>query len=153
MSEVSETVPYTAPTELVLVTTGERLPATPENAATVLAAAREMKARIDGIIRTTEAWLAAESRRQGTKTFHTEAGTVTLSGGPTVDYRPAELKIQLFAAGMPKDRIDEIVVTEISYKVDRVKLRQATGANPAYKEAAERASVTTEKPLRASVKS
>lgn len=141
------------PREFVLVTTGERLPATRENAVAVVVAARERKRALDDIIRDAEAFLAEESMRQGTKTFQTDTGKVTLSGGPRTDYDPEVLAAELRAAGCPEARVDEVVHTRpIEYVVDKRILKQLTGANPAYAAAAEKAAIRVEEPVRASVK-
>lgn len=138
--------------ELVNVVTGERLPATVENAAAVLDAAREMKNRIQGVIRDTEDFLATESRTAGTKTFHVPGFKVELSGGPSVSYDVDRLREALQEADCPEERIDEVIVATVTYSVNRSVLRQMTGANPDYKAAAELAEIHDETPLRASVK-
>lgn len=140
------------PRELVNVLTGERLPASAENAALVIDAAREMKGRLQDVIRDAEDFLADESRRQGTKTFHVPGFTVSLSGGDSVSYDPEKLAEALRAADCPEERIDAVVVQTISYSVNRSVLRQLVQANPDYKAAAELAEIRETKPLRASVK-
>lgn len=140
------------PREFVLVTTGERLPATRDNAAAVLVAARERKRALDEVIRDAEAYLAEESRRNGTKTFQTDHGKVELSGGVSTEYDEQALMEALRAAGCPEERIAEAVVETVSYKVDKRVLRQLTAANPDYAAAAETAATKTESPLRATVK-
>lgn len=140
------------PEELVDVATGERLPASVDNALRVLVVARDMKNRLGGVIRDAEAFLAHLSLVQGTKTFHVETGTVELKGGTSTEYDALELIDELRAVGCPEDRITAAVTTEISYKVNRTVLRQLASANPEYAAAAERASRKVETPLRASVK-
>lgn len=140
------------PRELLDVATGQLLPATVENAAIVLEAARAMKDRIQMVIRDAEAYLAEASREQGTKTFHVPGFKIELSGGESVSYDPEALAEALRVAGCPEERIAEVVVATVSYKVNRSVLRQLAGANPDYKAAAELAEVREEKPLRASVK-
>jgi hypothetical protein len=149
-----ETLPVLppTPTELVDVRTGEFLPATLENAAHVLLVAREMKSKITDVIRDTEAFLANESRTQGTKTFHTDFGKVELKGGESVEYDPHDLEQALREAGCPEPRIRAVVVESVSYSVDRRILRQLVAANPEYAAAAERASRRVESRLTASVK-
>lgn len=137
---------------LLDVESGELLPATLENAAAVLDAARRMKRRLDDVIRDATSFLLAESQTRGTKTFHIGNGRVELSGGPTVEYDPVDLMEALRAAGCPEDRIGEAVEETVSYKVNRAVLRQLVGANEDYRAAAELAERTLEKPWRAAVK-
>lgn len=139
-------------TGLLDVRTGEILPATVGNAARVINAARAMKANVNEIVREATAYLVAESEHQGTKTLHGENETVTISGGTGTDYDPSDLIDALREAGCPEQRIDQAVVTEITYKVDRAVLRQLAGANPDYKAAIELAQREVEKPYQATVK-
>lgn len=143
--------------ELVNVTTGEKLPLNVTNAAVALDAAREFKRRVDGVIRDAEEYLAEESRRQGTKTFHSGGWHVTLKGGESVDYDETQLMEALRAADCPEDRIigpqGEAVFTAVTeYKLNRAVLRQLTAANPDYKAAAELAEVREQKRVTATVK-
>lgn len=137
---------------LLNVETGEVLAASVSNAAVVLEAARSMKRRLQLVIDDATAFLLAESQTQGTKTFHTEHGKVELSGGPSVEYDPADLMEALREAGCPEDRVSAAVEETVSYKVNRSVLRQLAGANPDYKAAAELAERNVEKPWRAAVK-
>jgi hypothetical protein len=138
--------------DLLDVQTGEVLPATVENAHRVLTAAREMKQRLQGVVDGATAYLLEESRIQGTKTFHTAAGDLTLTGGQTVEYDPADLAEALRVAGCPEDRIDAVVKATVTYKVDRSVLRQLVAANPDYEAAADLAKRQVEKPYRAATK-
>lgn len=140
------------PDELVNVETGERLPATVDNAAIVLAAAREMKRRLGAVIAETTAFLVSQSEVRGSKTFHSTEGTLTLSGGPSSEYDPTDLMEGLREAGCPEDRIEQAVVPEISYRVNRSVLRQLAGANLRYADVIDSAERTVEKPYRVSVK-
>jgi hypothetical protein len=136
-------------TELVDVLTGERLPATVENAATVLEAARTMKERLNDVIHDATLWLVSLSAERGTQTFHAGDVTLSLSGGSGVDYDATLLVEALLAADCPEDRINEAVVTTFSYKVNRAVLKQLAAANPDYAAAIE---VAVERPYRAAVK-
>lgn len=139
-------------TELLDVSSGEILPATIENAATVLLAAREMKQKVDTVIRGATAYLASESAHHGIKTFDLPAGKVTLTGGMTVEYDAADLMEALRVADCPEERINEACVAEVSYKVNRSVLRQLAAANPDYKAAIELGERHIDKPWRASVR-
>jgi hypothetical protein len=140
------------PAELVNVETGERLPATVENAATVLEAARTMKERLNDVIHDATLWLVSLSAERGTQTFHAGDVTLSLSGGSGVDYDATLLVEALLAADCPEDRINEAVVTTFSYKVNRSVLKQLAAANPDYAAAIELAEMAVERPYRASVK-
>lgn len=137
---------------LVNVETGEALAPIVENVPVVLAAAREMKRRLDDVIAAATAVVFEASRVQGTKTFHVDGETVSLSGGPATEYDPQALAECLREAGCPEPRIDAVVKTEITYKVDRAVLRQLVASNEDYRAAAELAAVEIVKPYRASVK-
>ena len=134
------------------VQTGELLEPTVGNAARVLSAARAMKQHVNEIVNEATAYLVTVSEHQGTKTLHGEGETVTVSGGPSVDYDAADLRELLENAGCPHDRIEAAVETVITYKVNRSVLRQLAAANPDYKAAIELAERTVEKPYRASLK-
>ncbi len=138
--------------DLLNVETGELLPATVDNAATVIQAARTMRSRLHDVVAQATAWLAEESARQGTKTLHAGASSVVLSGGPTDEYDPLELMNYLRNAGLPEQRVDDAVTTIIDYKVNRSVLRQLAAANPEYADAIEQAKRTVEKPMRATIK-
>lgn len=146
MSEVA--IPQT----LVNVQTGEQLPATIENAAAVLEAARSMKERLNDVIHAATLYLVSESAVRGTQTLNVGDVTVTLSGGSGTSYDPLDLMEALRVAGCPEDRIEQAVVATVSYKVNRSVLRQLAGANHDYRAAIELAERQVEMPWRASVK-
>ncbi len=75
-----------------------------------------------------------------TKTFHIEGvGKVELRGGSRVDFPdPQALEEELRAVGCPEDVIREIVVEQVTWKVDGNRARRAAGANPVYAEIIER---------------
>lgn len=139
-------------TELVDVSTGEFLPATPENAHRALTALNAMSDRLKEVRAAVTEYLIEESRRQGTKTLHTPGGDLVLSGGRGTEYDAEALAECLREAGCPEERIDEVVTAEITYKVNRSVLRQLTAANEDYQAAAELARRDVEKPFRASAK-
>ncbi len=140
------------PAEFVDVLTGERLPATVENAATVLEAARTMKERLNDVIHDATLWLVSLSAERGTQTFHAGDVTVSLSGGSGVDYDAEALVETLTEAGCPQDRIEQAVVAQISFKINRTVLKQLAAANPDYAAAIELSEVPVVRPYRASVK-
>src|SRR5215472_4949777 len=103
--------------ELLDVSTGEVLPATPESAHRVLTALNEMSDRLKEVRATVTEYLIEESRRQGTKTLHTPGGDLVLSGGRGSEYDAEALADCLREAGCPEDRIDEVITATITYKV------------------------------------
>lgn len=134
------------------VSTGEVLPATPQNAAAVIAAARDLKSRCDQAIRDATRILVDESRRQGKKTFEAGGLRIELSGGPKTVYDAADLAEALREAGVPEERIDEAVKQEFTYKIDRAVLKQLAAANPAYAAAIEAAGRVEEDSFKAALK-
>lgn len=81
-----------------------------------------------------------------TKTFHIEGvGKVELRGGTRVDWPdPQALEEELRGIGCPENVIREIVVEQVSWKVDGNRARRAAGANPAYAEVIEKHKRITE---------
>lgn len=130
---------------LVVPITGEVLEPTAENATVVIAAAQGVKRSMDAAIREAKDVLIEESKRLGTKTLRTQAGTAVLSGGPTTEIDGQQLELLLAEAGCPEERIREAVKTEVTYKVDRAVLRQLAAANEDYRAAIELCTVTVEK--------
>lgn len=81
-----------------------------------------------------------------TKTFHIEGvGKVELRGGTRVDWPdPQALEDDLREVGCPENVIREIVVEQVSWKVDGHRARRAAGANPVYAEIIEKHKRTIE---------
>lgn len=139
-------------TGLLNVETGEILPATVESAAAVLIAARNMKQRVNDVVAETTVYLADEAARRGTKTLNGGGEKIVLTGGLTEEYDVQDLIVFLRNAGCPEDRLDQAIVTEITYRVNKSVIRQLAAANPEYKAAIELAKRLVEKPVRANVK-
>lgn len=95
--------------------------------------------------------IVAESRKQGTKTLHLEGATVTVKTGEEWVYDAEEVEQGLRAAGMPEERIREIVKETVSYKVDAVKAKQAASANALYAEVVEAHKELQQKPPSVSI--
>lgn len=137
---------------LLDVQSGELLVPSVDNAARVLNSGRAMKNHIGEVIKEAIEYLVRESEHQGTKTLHGQEETITLTGGPSVDYDGNELISNLTEVGCPNDRIAAAVETVVTYKVNRRVLNQLAAANADYKTAIELAQIEVEKPYRASVK-
>jgi hypothetical protein len=72
------------------------------------------------------------SQKAGTKTLHMEGMSAEVKGGSVTVYDEVAIEEGLRACGMPEERIREIVVETISYKVSAVEAKRAAAANPAY---------------------
>lgn len=83
------------------------------------------RALADGIVEASSTW--------GGRTMHLPDGrTIVISGGSEWVYDALAIEEELLAAGMPQERVDQIVTQTVSYRVDAAKAKQAAGANPAY---------------------
>lgn len=133
--------------------TGEILPATAENAAVVLQALRRTEDRIKDAKRYCTDILVMESKRQGTKTMHMPDGSIaTIHGGSEVVWDVEKLQDALVEAGLPEDRLEDLISTTVEFKINNSVARQLAAANPAYAEAIEAAKQRVPAPERASVR-
>lgn len=124
----------------------------PDEVAQALRAVREAKRKLDEVRGELEFILAEEASRLGTKTLHVKGGTVTITGGPEVEY-DVEVLAELLEAGLPQERYDELVKAMVTYKVDRRVVRQLLGSgNADYVRIVENAAQNVERPWRVSVK-
>jgi hypothetical protein len=134
---VSE-IAVTADTALVLPHTGELINL---NDAPVVAGhlreLRDLESKIreaKGIL--TDA-LVAESQRQGTKTMYLEGvGKVELTGGPGSEVQwDLDILSMLVDAGLPQDRYDALVTTNVSFSVNSAVAKQLEASgNERYRE-------------------
>lgn len=76
--------------------------------------------------------LIEHSQSTGTKTFSVEGAKVEIKGGEETRYDAQAIKRALKDAGMPEDRIKEIVRETIEYKVAAVEAKKAARANEKY---------------------
>lgn len=90
--------------------------------------------------------LVDESRRQGTKTLHLDGKTAVVSGGKETVYDIEGLRASLEELECPQERIEALIKTEVTYKVDARVARQLAAANPDYAIALELARTVVEKP-------
>lgn len=121
--------------------------------AEALLALRESVRRSYELIELVSALVRVESRRQGTKTLHLPTGRVaTVSGGETTVYDAERLAAELAAAGMPEERVADVVRPVVEWKVDRRALRSVVASNPLYAEAAARCSSVVFEKFRVAVK-
>jgi hypothetical protein len=124
----------------------------PNEVANALDQIREMKHQLDGCRIVFEQVLRLEASRQGTKTLHLDECTAAISGGETVEYDGEELGRRLLAAGMPGDRVNEIVQVIVTYKVNARNAKHAAGANPEYAKAVEETRTVKPAPWRVWIK-
>jgi hypothetical protein len=71
----------------------------------------------------------------GSKTMHVAGGgKVEVKGGTVTQYDAESIETDLRAAGMPEERIREIVVETVTYSVKAAEAKKAASANPVYAE-------------------
>lgn len=117
-----------------------------------LAALREFKQQVaDADAALTEA-LIEESVRQGTKTLHFDTVKVEIRGGRAVEYDAELIEAGLRRAGMPENRIREIVVETVDHRVSAANAKQAASASAAYRKVIEKGSVEVTKRQSVAVK-
>lgn len=94
-----------------------------------------------------QALVAHWGKRGDAKTFTIGGGRkAVISGGPEKIYDAEAIRDELLAAGMPEDRVNEIVVEEITYTVKGVEANRAAKANEKYAAIIERNTTVVEKP-------
>jgi len=77
--------------------------------------------------------IVEHSQAAGTKTLKLENGTqAEIRGGTETAYHADSLETELRMVGAPEDLINEIVITEITRKVDARRAKRAAAANPEY---------------------
>lgn len=114
---------------------------------------RYVTARIHAAKRLLTHALAARAELLGTRTLDLGAGaSATVTGGAGRQIDPDMLADGLREAGMPDERIDEIVVTTVTRSVDVRQADRAARANAAYKAALDAATTDIEKPWSVSVR-
>lgn len=90
---------------------------------------------------------------QGTKTLELDDGRkAVVGGGVTVEYDADALLDALLSAGMPKERIWEIVVESRTLKVNAVEAKRAAAANAVYANVIDGCRTEIEKPVTISLR-
>lgn len=106
---------------------------------------RELKEAVLDAERRLKEALKEASLRLGTKTFYLDGvGKVELRGGERVEYDAKEVEDGLRDLGCPEDVIREIVIEQVTWKVDGNRARRAASANPDYARVIEGARRTVE---------
>lgn len=108
--------------------------------AEVIEALREHRQQVNDTMAAFTEAVAAESRRQGTRTLAAGDWVLELSADSAIEWDVPAL-FALENAGLPRERMNELVRSEITYKVDGRVARQLAGASPAYKAIIEAATV------------
>jgi hypothetical protein len=108
--------------------------------------------QVSEVQRALRAALVDFSQVQGARTFRAGSHTVTVGPDEEKLYDAEAIERDLREAGMPDDRIAEIVVPTVTLKVDAVKARQAGRANPAYADVIDRHTTIREKAPNVKVK-
>lgn len=118
----------------------------PQQVALAIDAVRDLQRQLYGVTAELTRALIHASQVAGTKTLHLEGVKVTVKTGERVVYDAEAIEAGLREAGMPEDRIREVVQETVSYVVSGVKAKQAAGANPAYDAVIEAHKRVEEKP-------
>lgn len=133
--------------EIVVPVTGELVPADdPAALGSALSAVRQAQDQLRAAGEELTAAIVGIAAVSGTKTLELPDGTkLTVKGGSSTSYDAEGVENDLREAGMPEERIRDIVEETVTSTVKAVKLKQAAAANPAYREIMERHATTVEK--------
>lgn len=139
--------------ELAVPGTGEVVDTSdPVACANALTALRDFEEMVKHAKRELTEAIVAEATRLGVRSFELEDGRrAEVKGGPKVVYDAEEIEIQLRRAGMPEERIREVVQEKVSYEVRAVEAKRASSANPEYARIIERNARVEEAPRYVSV--
>jgi len=145
MSEIEQRL------EVVIPLTGELISLSdPVEVADALERLRAATDQLHDVRRVLEEALRFESERQGTKTLYLGDVKTVVSGGERVDFGDLqELADELREAGLPEERVGEVVVQ--TYKVNQRVAKQVAAANPRYADVIERHRQVVPAPWRVAV--
>ena len=135
------------PEELVVPGTGELVDLSNEiDCIHALAAVRDWELQLREAKAALTSAIIERARLLGTQTINLPDGRkAEVRGGSETVYDAQEIEANLRALGMPEERIREIVVEEISYKVSAREAKRAASANPEYESVIENAKQVVEK--------
>lgn len=130
--------------ELVVPVSGEIVDLNDESAcAAAIQDIREWESRLKEAKSILTAAIVEQARIEGVRSFsYTDGRRIEVGGGPKVEYDALEIEEGLRALGMPEERIREIVIEEVSYKVSARKAKSAAAANEDYQKVIEGAKKT-----------
>jgi hypothetical protein len=140
-------------TTFVVPVTGEVIElGAPLQVALALETVRKAKRQLEEARGVLEDALRIESERQGTRTLHLGELDAVVSGGEKVEYDVVELADELRAEGLPEERLGELIVATVTYRVDARVARSVAASNRRYAAALERCRRVLPAPWRVSVK-
>jgi hypothetical protein len=139
--------------QLVLPVTGEIVDLRePGQVARALDDVRDLVRKLGELRALLETVLRLEARRQGTKTLHLGAVKAEVTGGERPEWDVPALVDGLRAAGLPEERLRELVTATVAYKVNARVATSVAASNPAYAEVIANARSTVPAPWRVTVK-
>jgi hypothetical protein len=142
---VTDLVPV-EPNEILDPRSGELVPlGDARKVADLLAYLREQKRVLQFAMNVCQGAILEEFARQGTKTL-TFAGLKVTAAEKSEVVWDIDVLRELQDAGLPEERFNQLVRTEVSYKVDRSVARQIAAANENYAAIIEAARTVVEKP-------
>lgn len=146
-----ELEPLTA--SVVVPFTGEIVElAEPDRVALALETVRRLKRELDDARAVLEDALRYESERAGSRTLHLGELTAVVTGGEKVEYDAEQVLAQLRDAGLPEDRLNELVGVRVEYRVDQRVARSVAASNPTYAAALDRCRRVVPAPWRVQIK-
>lgn len=108
---------------------------------------REWESRLKEAKSILTAAIVERAKQDGTKSFALADGRrAEVRGGPDAEYDLTEIEEGLRALGMPEERIREVIVEEVSYKLSAREAKRVSGANEDYAAVINGAKKTVEKP-------
>lgn len=140
-------------TDLVVPGIGEIVPLDdPTKVSYALDSIRDLERELRSVKAELTRAIVHHSQVAGARTLHLQGITVSVKSGTQTVYDAEAIEQGLREAGMPEDRIREIVKETVTYAVDAVKAKQAAGANPLYAAVIEANKQIEEKPAYVTVK-
>ena len=140
--------------EIVLRYTGEIVSLDdPAQIVDAIQTIRDLEAESGTVKRELTDALAGLAAVQGSKPFTLPDGRkAEIRGGDETVYDPETVETGFRSAGMPEERIRDIIEETVTYRVRVREARQAAAANPAYAAVLAAASRVQEKPTTISIK-
>jgi hypothetical protein len=150
MSELEQTTSH----ELVIRHTGEIVNLEdPAECAVALVSIRDLEGELRWVKQRLSDAIGAAAARLGTKTLQLSPEfKAVISGGVDVQWDAGALMAGLREAGMPAERIGQIVEKVVTFKVNAVEAKRAAGANPEYAFVVDSCKTEVEAPIRVSVR-
>lgn len=118
----------------IVLPTGELVDLTdPASCAKALAAVREIESHLKEVRGAIIEAFVEEAKRRGENVIELPDGSrVAVKRNYDIHWDAQKLEDELRAAGMPEERIREIVVEEVTYSVKATEANKAAKANPDY---------------------